>query len=77
MLTALRRRIRPEANARRIREERQMLLPGTDVVFLFQRDGVIITADRRVPLVVAFLIRFAGIGDPLLPTKKRPPSLQL
>ncbi len=39
MLTAQRRRIRPEGNARRIREERQMLLPGTDVLFLFQRDG--------------------------------------
>ena len=33
------RRSRPEKNARAIREESMMQLPGTDVTFLFQRDG--------------------------------------
>ena len=32
-------RARPGKNARRIREETMMQLPGTDVTFLFQRDG--------------------------------------
>ncbi len=38
MLTRVQ-RARPGKNARRIREETMMQLPGTDVTFLFQRDG--------------------------------------
>ena len=39
MLTPLRRTFRKRKDARRIREEREVQLPGTELVFLFQRDG--------------------------------------